>query len=571
MGFMSKFENKMEDTIEGAADSLVKAPLSPVQIAKKAEKQMRRGKIVGKGKQYAPTLYTVLVNEDDDARLFGYYPTIAGETETYLAARAAEEGLVMDGSPLVRFMVTPGLRHGKFDVVAEAVAAPLIAQLRNEEMERYGIGGNANVNYGANGYSGGYGDGAGAYNAGAYADGAYGDSAYGADGYSSDAYGSDYNAGGYDANAYGADAYGTDANYGAGYGADYNADAYGADPYSAGANYNDAAYDAGANYGAEYADNYNAAPIPNNADYGAADTYGNQDAFAYPIDNFDAVKDFDKEIDFDEPGNSFKIPAAQDIFEMYDYDPQAAYRDESPIQPVQTNVDNQQGQAQQSAQGAQKPPLPYVPEDEIDYSIDYGEYTFNSQDFQDYRQNGPALTPLSAAQGAQVAGVAGGTNMAASAAGAAAGVAAGAGAGMANAAAGAAAAAGARGAAASAAQAPNTVVFAAGTAGAQRPAQTPNQTIVRARLVDTTNRRTYNLATARLIIGREHTCDIALPDINASRSHAELKYEPQGVWRITDLGSTNGTRVNGREITSHTLRPGERITIGMTNLVFELA
>ncbi|MCQ5071838.1 FhaA domain-containing protein, partial [Adlercreutzia sp. DFI.6.23] len=38
------------------------APLSPVQIAKKAEKQMRREKMVGAGKQYAPTLYTVLVN-----------------------------------------------------------------------------------------------------------------------------------------------------------------------------------------------------------------------------------------------------------------------------------------------------------------------------------------------------------------------------------------------------------------------------------------------------------------------------------------------------------------------------
>lgn len=33
-----------------------------------------------------------------------------------------------------------------------------------------------------------------------------------------------------------------------------------------------------------------------------------------------------------------------------------------------------------------KPPLPYVPEEEIDRSIDYGEYTFNSEDFEDYRK-----------------------------------------------------------------------------------------------------------------------------------------------------------------------------------------
>ena len=99
MGLLSKFEGKMEDTVEGAADRMGAAPLSPVQIAKKAEKQMRREKMVGAGKQYAPTLYTVLVNADDDRRLLGYYPTLAGETETYLSAKAAEQGLVMDGQP----------------------------------------------------------------------------------------------------------------------------------------------------------------------------------------------------------------------------------------------------------------------------------------------------------------------------------------------------------------------------------------------------------------------------------------------------------------------------------------
>ena len=110
MGFFSKFESKVEDTFEGAADKMIDAPISPVQIAKKAEKQMRREKMVGAGKQYAPTLYTVLVNPDDDERLFGYYPTLAGEIETFLSAKAADQGLVMDGQPLVRFIVDDGLR-----------------------------------------------------------------------------------------------------------------------------------------------------------------------------------------------------------------------------------------------------------------------------------------------------------------------------------------------------------------------------------------------------------------------------------------------------------------------------
>lgn len=166
MGLLSKFEGKMEDTVEGAADRMTSSPLSPVQIAKKAEKQMRREKMVGAGKQYAPTLYTVLVSESDDQRLTSYYPTLAGETQTYLAAKAVEHGLVMDGQPLVRFIVDDGLKSGKFEVVAEMVAAPLVEQLRQEEFARYGL---QNQGYGVRGYSApaGMGAGAGAGAAGA--------------------------------------------------------------------------------------------------------------------------------------------------------------------------------------------------------------------------------------------------------------------------------------------------------------------------------------------------------------------------------------------------------------------
>ena len=139
MGLFSKFESHMEDGFDKMGDKFFDAPISPVQIAKKAEKQMRREKMVGAGKEFAPTLYTVLVNPDDDERLFGYYPTLAGETETYLRGKAQELGLAMDGAPLVRFIIDDELKHGKFDVIAEMVSAPIVSQLRAEEMQRYGI------------------------------------------------------------------------------------------------------------------------------------------------------------------------------------------------------------------------------------------------------------------------------------------------------------------------------------------------------------------------------------------------------------------------------------------------
>ena len=137
MGIFSRLEGKVEDTVEGAASSLSRAPISPVQISRRCEKQMARNKMLGAGKQYAPTLYTVLVNPEDDSKLYTFYPTLAGEIETYLRAKAGSAGLYMDGAPLVRFIVDDGLKRGKFDVIAEVVASSIIYQLRQEEMQHY--------------------------------------------------------------------------------------------------------------------------------------------------------------------------------------------------------------------------------------------------------------------------------------------------------------------------------------------------------------------------------------------------------------------------------------------------
>ena len=388
MGIFSKFEGKMEDTFEGTADKMFDAPISPVQIAKKAEKQMRREKMVGAGKQYAPTLYTVLVNPDDDRRLFGYYPTLAGETETYLAAKASEQGLTMDGQPLVRFIVDEGLKHGKFDVIAEAVAAPIISQLRNEEMERYGLGG-ANAGYGA-------------------------------------------------AAAYPAQQFG---RAGAAMPADQRFNQY---------------------------DQYD--------QYDQYEQYGNQGYQQAPA------------------GNGWEAQGYQ------------APAQEPWGQPAAAAPDY--AAAQQAAAGA------------VDQFNAYAA----------------GAAPTAAAAGY---------------------------------AAGQAAAAAAPQPQAMPQQAANTVMFAGAGVPGQQPAQ-PRQAS-RARLIDTAANRAIDLASARVTLGRESRNDITIPDINVSRSHAEISLSPQGAWVITDLGSTNGTYVNGRAVASQPLNEGDHIAMGSTNFVFTLA
>ena len=112
--------------------------------------------------------------------------------------------------------------------------------------------------------------------------------------------------------------------------------------------------------------------------------------------------------------------------------------------------------------------------------------------------------------------------------------------------------------------APQTMVFPQEAARREQPRAQQGG----AALIDTAHGKTFPLTSARQLIGRESTCDVDIPDINASRTHAELRFEQPGVWVLTDLGSTNGTLVNGRQITSQVLQGGERIVKGTTNLQY---
>lgn len=87
-------------------------------------------------------------------------------------------------------------------------------------------------------------------------------------------------------------------------------------------------------------------------------------------------------------------------------------------------------------------------------------------------------------------------------------------------------------------------------------------------LVDHQSGRTYTVKAPSAIIGRERTPGgVVLHDPNVSRRHAQLTYDG-AVWRIQDLGSTNGTMINDVDVPQSVLRSGDIITLGLMNLEF---
>ena len=71
-------------------------------------------------------------------------------------------------------------------------------------------------------------------------------------------------------------------------------------------------------------------------------------------------------------------------------------------------------------------------------------------------------------------------------------------------------------------------------------------------------------------LGRSRQCDVVLNDPNVSREHAEIR--PRGgSWVLSDLGSTNGSSLNGRRLTQpEVVKPGDEIEVGTSLIRFEL-
>jgi pSer/pThr/pTyr-binding forkhead associated (FHA) protein len=77
----------------------------------------------------------------------------------------------------------------------------------------------------------------------------------------------------------------------------------------------------------------------------------------------------------------------------------------------------------------------------------------------------------------------------------------------------------------------------------------------------------YIFNQGEIVIGRTRDCDIVLDNLAVSRRHARLSRDDDG-FHVTDLGSGNGTYLNGQQIDQSLLKDDDRIAIGKHKLIF---
>jgi pSer/pThr/pTyr-binding forkhead associated (FHA) protein len=75
----------------------------------------------------------------------------------------------------------------------------------------------------------------------------------------------------------------------------------------------------------------------------------------------------------------------------------------------------------------------------------------------------------------------------------------------------------------------------------------------------------------RFTIGRDAICDLAIADMTVSRQHAQLERTPDG-WMLSDLESTNGTRVNGWRVRGQVpVKVGDLVSFGSLEVILARA
>jgi pSer/pThr/pTyr-binding forkhead associated (FHA) protein len=83
------------------------------------------------------------------------------------------------------------------------------------------------------------------------------------------------------------------------------------------------------------------------------------------------------------------------------------------------------------------------------------------------------------------------------------------------------------------------------------------------------SRKVFPLPSSVTVIGRRHDCDLCIPHVSVSRRHCQLNRNG-GILKIRDLGSRNGTILNGKRVDEAVVQRGDYIEVGPLKFVLQI-
>jgi pSer/pThr/pTyr-binding forkhead associated (FHA) protein len=83
------------------------------------------------------------------------------------------------------------------------------------------------------------------------------------------------------------------------------------------------------------------------------------------------------------------------------------------------------------------------------------------------------------------------------------------------------------------------------------------------------SKKAFPLPSSVTVIGRRSNCDLYIPLTSVSRKHCQLNCR-EGTLKIRDLGSRNGTYVNGKRVDEAEIKAGDYVTVGPLTFAFQV-
>ena len=125
MGFLGRFEKKVEGAVSGVFARAFKGDVQPVEIAARLQRELdTEAKLMSRDKRLVPNEFVIALSQHDFDKLVPYSGTLTTELATELRRHASEMGYVFNGPIRIHFELDEALPVGRFTVSSASCISP---------------------------------------------------------------------------------------------------------------------------------------------------------------------------------------------------------------------------------------------------------------------------------------------------------------------------------------------------------------------------------------------------------------------------------------------------------------